>query len=691
MEEEIERLLKENDKRNAVLFAPFNPLTGEGAILEREWIEIPDFDIPRQYVPKAMLEEPFVKAVLRCGSLAKFLGASGRPEIGKEALSETLIRIRCKHDFCFWAFVFARIKNKEGGDDIPFSLNLPQRMLVSVFEEMRLAGAPIRVIVLKARQWGGSTVTQIYMSWIQLVHKTGWNSLIVGHTKDASVEVKGMFDKLIQAYPLEMMYDVGASFKDNEPKFMTEAASGNIFKIPQRNCKVKIGTAVEPNSARGGDSALVHCTEVAFWKKTEGKTPQEIVRTACSGAGLMPMTMIVYESTANGTGNFFESEYRAAKENKSTFKSLFVPWFKIERYTLPIKDRDEFARNLYKNRLNEYISDRRHDSGKYLWWLWQQGATLEGIHWYCLKRAEYDEHGDMAAEYPSDDVEAFQHSGCSVFDKYKVELLKPSCRPPQLVGDVYGDGDSGKEALQHVKFEADSQGKFCVWELPEVFPDKRIANRYLTVVDVGGRSNKADFSVVVVFDRYWMMETDGKPCVVAQWYGHIDHDLLAWKAAQIAKLYNDSLLVIESNTLETKDRDRMVDGDQSVFILNQIKNVYNNLYARKPSEIDIREGRSVKYGFHTNVQTKPMIISTLVKVVREALYVERDERCLDEYLCYEQKQNGSFGAEIGKHDDLLMTRAIGLHICFFEMERPSVVAHNDRLITKTYINSLAKF
>lgn len=502
MEEEIERLLKENDKRNAVLFAPFNPLTGEGAILEREWIEIPDFDIPRQYVPKAMLEEPFVKAVLRCGSLAKFLGASGRPEIGKEALSETLIRIRCKHDFCFWAFVFARIKNKEGGDDIPFSLNLPQRMLVSVFEEMRLAGAPIRVIVLKARQWGGSTVTQIYMSWIQLVHKTGWNSLIVGHTKDASVEVKGMFDKLIQAYPLEMMYDVGASFKDNEPKFMTEAASGNIFKIPQRNCKVKIGTAVEPNSARGGDSALVHCTEVAFWKKTEGKTPQEIVRTACSGAGLMPMTMIVYESTANGTGNFFESEYRAAKENKSTFKSLFVPWFKIERYTLPIKDREEFARNLYKNRHNEYISDRRHDSGKYLWWLWQQGATLEGIHWYCLKRAEYDEHGDMAAEYPSDDVEAFQHSGCSVFDKYKVELLKPSCRPPQLVGDVYGDGDSGKEALQHVKFEADSQGKFCVWELPEVFPDKRIANRYLTVVDVGGRSNKADFSVVVVFDRY---------------------------------------------------------------------------------------------------------------------------------------------------------------------------------------------
>lgn len=691
MEDVIKNILEENDRRRSKLLAPFNPLTGEGAVLDRVPLNIPDFVIPKQYVPKEMMKEPFVKALLKFGSFAEFRRFSGNPDISVETLSEMLVRIRCKHDFCFWSFMFARIKNKEGGDDIPFKLNLPQRMLVSLFESMRIKNKPIRTIVLKARQWGGSTVTQIYMSWIQLIHKTGWNSLIVGHTKDASVEVKGMFDKLIQAYPMAMMYDIGEEYNENEPKFKSEAASGNIFKIPQRNCKVKIGTAVEPNSARGGDSALVHCTEVAFWKKTEGKTPQEIVRTACSGAGLMPMTMIVYESTANGTGNFFESEYQAAKKEKSTFKSIFIPWFYIERYSLSIEDKTEFAKQLYNNRRNEYIADKRHDNGKYLWWLWQQGATLEGIQWYILKRAEYDEHGDMAAEYPSDDVEAFQHSGCSVFDKYKVELLKPSCKPPTYVGDVYGKELEGRGALEGLKFEVDKQGKLCLWEKPETFPDKKVANRYLTVVDVGGRSNKADFSVIVVFDRYWMMETDGKPCVVAQWYGHIDHDLLAWKAAQIAKYYNDSLLVIESNTLETKDRDRMVDGDQSVFILNQIKNVYSNLYARKPSEIDIKEGRSTKYGFHTNVQTKPMIISTLVKVVRDALYVERDERCLDEYLCYEQKSNGAYGAEIGKHDDLLMTRAIGLHICFFEMDRPYVVSNTDSIYPSNNVNSLAKF
>ena len=51
--------------------------------------------------------------------------------------------------------------------------------------------------------------------------------------------------------------------------------------------------------------------------------------------------------------------------------------------------------------------------------------------------------------------------------------------------------------------------------------------------------------------------------------------------------------------------------------------------------------------------------------------MERDRDCLDEYLVYERRQNGSFGAIPGHHDDLLMTRAIGLYICFNEMDPPA--------------------
>ena len=44
--------------------------------------------------------------------------------------------------------------------------------------------------------------------------------------------------------------------------------SGAIYRVPSRNCKIKIGTAERPDSCRGGDYNLVHCSEVGIWKKT---------------------------------------------------------------------------------------------------------------------------------------------------------------------------------------------------------------------------------------------------------------------------------------------------------------------------------------------------------------------------------------------------------------------------------------
>ena len=188
------------------------------------------------------------------------------------------------------------------------------------------------------------------------------------------------------------------------------------------------------------------------------------------------------------------------------------------------------------------------------------------------------------------------------------------------------------------------------------------------------QSSESAFLSTMQVDRSWLSVLFTVFRNSSMSYGHCDIDRLAWKAAQIAAYYDNSLLVIESNTLETHDKERQVEGgDQSLYILNQISGIYTNLYARRQSEDEIRQGMPRKYGFHTNIATKPMVISTLVKTIREHLYTERDTRCLDEYLCYEKKSNGAYGAIAGKHDDLLMTRAIGLHICFYEMEIPRLI------------------
>lgn len=687
-EHRINDLLAENTRRRNLMFARFNPITGEGSVGERVVVNIPDFPISKLWLPKAMTRNPLVKGLDKHGGIDGFLrsvmNVDPIPE-NREAVIDRFVRLRSLHDFPFWAATFVYIKNKEVGQpDCLFRLSYPQRRFVDMLERMRLAGKPIRIILLKARQWGGSTTSQLYMAWLQLIHRTGLNSLIISNFNKGSETIKGMFKKMIDAYPVAMLHDVGDIYSENEEKLVGVGRSGLTQLVPQRNATISIGSAESPDSCRGGDYALVHLSEVGLWKATDGKRPEDIVRSACSGVLYRPYTMIVYESTANGVGNFFHNEYVAAKDPdvKSQFEPLFISWFDIELYQLSFTSDSErlaFAIWLYNNRLNASSRSDREECGKYLWWLWKIGATLEGIHWYVEERAKYHDHGSMASEYPSDDVEAFVNSGSAVFDKYCVEALRPATKtPPRFIGDIYAYGDDGKDALRDLRFKADAQGLLQVWNLPDpVAPDdpEEVTDRYLTVVDVGGRSHKADWSVIVVFDRLLMID-GGKPSVVAQWYGHIDMDLLAWKAAQIAAFYDNSLLVIESNTLETHDRERSVDGDQSAAILNQIKGIYPNLYARRQSEDAIIQGLPIRYGFHTNVSTKPMIISTLVKVIREGLYVERDKRCLDEYLNYEKKPNGAFGAKAGTHDDLLMTRAIGLHICFYEMRLPQVVARN---------------
>ncbi len=682
-EEAVREILEEDARRRERNNSPFDPVTGESSVGERFRIELPDFIIPTQFLPVSMREEPLVKALLEAGSF-KVLSDGERDNIvgsgpysSKSAarLKAEFLMLRLRHDFPFWAATAVNIKRKGGGNDIAFRLNRPQRRLVECFERQRLAGEPIRIILLKARQWGGSTCVQIYMAWLQLMHSVGLNSLIIAHQGAGSDEIKDMFDRMLRSYPPELLYGddpMPPKSADGTIK-MTEnvGRSGQSVRVKHRNCKIKIGTAERPDSCRGGDYNLVHLSEVGIWRSTDGKTPEDIVRSACGGVLLAPMTMIVYESTANGTGNFFHREYLAASRGESQFQPLFVAWHEIEQYHLKIEDEEErrqLALRLWQGR-ESMASGDRSESGRYLWNLWRSGADLEGIKWYVAERAKYNDHARMAAEYPSDDAEAFAHSGALVFYRDDVERLRYGCRAPLFRGEI--ESHAGEESTEDLYLHETPGGGLEVWELPN--PDgRRITDRYAAVMDIGGRTSRADWSVIAVIDRGLMAE-GGVPRIVAQWRGHCDWDILAWKAAKIAAFYDEALLIIESNSLESRDPSRQVDGGELPSILCQIRDSYLNLYMRRAGIENLREGPEMKVGFHTNAATKPMVITSLIRAVREGLYEERSDAALDEFLCYERRPNGSYGAIISAHDDILMTRAIGLHIALHEMEPPRLL------------------
>lgn len=588
-------LLEENARRNAALHQAYDPVTGHGCCGQRLAHRVGGVDY---MLPQTMIDsEP--KSVYR--SKIKFQKA------------------RFAHDFEFWAATCVKIIDKTTHRQVPFVLNRAQRKLLGVLEGQRTSGKPIRVILLKARQWGGSTLVQIYMAWIQLVLKENWNSLICGHLRDTASAIKGMYSRLLANYPEQFKTD-GL----RQMKFKTYEGSKNVSVIDGRGCIVMMGSARSQEEIRGYDIMMAHLSEVAFWPETDRFSPADLVRAVGGTVTLAPHTLVVMESTANGQGNFFHNEWLRAKSGRSDKTAVFVPWHDIEIYRLPVGDAWELWRSL-----------DGYERG-----LWREGLTLEQINWYHHKRMEYVSHAQMMAEFPSNDIEAFSNTGRCIFDLNRLADLRQSCHAPAERGDVAAD----YKTLCNVRFVAQEGGLLEVWRRPD---PTTAAGRYVVTVDVGGRSDNADFSVIAVTD---CLGVDGRPEVVAQWRGHIDHDLLAWKAAQIAKLYCNALLVVESNTLETE---QCGGSDGGEYVLDTIGRCYRNVYCRPGT---------CRPGFHTNRETKQKALYDLIAAVRDGTYVERDDKAVDEMSWYEQKSNGQWGAMRGRHDDILMTRCITLKV-----------------------------
>lgn len=667
MDLEIKRIIDENKRRKSE--EQFDPVTGEGSVGDRFLLILPDHPVPRQWLPVGMRDEPLVKVLTGKGSLAEASRLNPRL-LTPRTLAEALARLRCRYDFPFWAATLAKIKNKEGGPDILFRLNPPQKRLVALFEELRLAGEGIRVVMLKARQWGGSTCTQLYMAWLQLIHSKGLNSLIIAQQKSASESIKDMFDLMMKSYPADYLCDAGESITGKERKMMAVGTSGSVFRIPRRSCKIYIGSAERPESARSGDYALVHLSEVALWPDTPSKKPEELVRACLGGQKGGALSMTVLESTAKGSGDFFNGEYEAAAAGTSAYSPIFVPWYEIPRYRIPVRDPEILAKELYANRTQAYVGDDRHEPGTYLWKLWENGATLEGIAWYIRERSKYADHAGMASEYPSNDCEAFANSGNPVFDEDRVSEIAKGCRPPIECGELTAESAFGPGGLRGIRFAARKNGPLKIWSHPET---GGWSDRYLCVVDIGGRSDNSDWTVAAVFDRV----NEGKgggPAIVAQWRGHAEFDRLPWICAALAKYYGDALLAIECNTITNHESRIGISGSSDTFF-SLLEEHYPNLYMRA-GDPESTHGSSPRYGFHTNRRTKRNVIQHLVGVVREQGYVERDKRCISELLSYEEKPDGSYGAIEGRHDDILMTRAIGLYISDFEMDAPRMrIAH----------------
>lgn len=677
---EYDAVIAENVRRKRTYYREYDQTIGdsESEVLKRRPLTI---DGVQYYVPEEMWKCDFVRKYRASKQdVAQLLMDCGIPDTAENELEviDELFKLRLKYDFEFYAKLCIRIQDKETKAMIPLVLNRGQRILLKQYEEDRLAGRPCRVVLVKSRQWGGSTLTAAYMFWMMRMHYKNWHTTIVALDQTQATNIRTMIKNIIKHLP---EFHETTSFKRHEGR-------ETIRIIQETGALVQIGSAEKPDALRSFDYAMLHLSEVGLWKSTKTKSGEDLAQSVESTVPNTPGTLVVYESTAKGVGNFFHSQYLAAKENKEKgyvgYQPVFVAWFDDKRNLSKILHFDRFVKSMTP----------------YQWWQWRQGATLEGIKWYAeTQRAKNWNDFQMKSEYPTTADEAFQTTGGTYFSNEMLEAIKANVRKPVFVGEIKADGLTGENALENISLYPNSaiRDSLKIWIHPTDFADstKTYKNRFVVVVDVGGRSEASDRSVISVFDRLSLTYECGAIERAALWYGHIDPDLLAYKAAQVATYYDNALLVIESNTYDTrykkKDKKYVAEGDHSYTVLDTLGELYDNIYVRRSTPDSTRDRQLKKIGWHMNKQTKYQAYDSYSISIRKGQYVEYSQDAYNEATQLTVNTDGQIEAMLGCHDDIQDTTAVGNYIAIESMPPVRIIDNTIKKQHQTKTGGVASF
>lgn len=169
-----------------------------------------------------------------------------------------------------------------------------------------------------------------------------------------------------------------------------------------------------------------------------------------------------------------------------------------------------------------------------------------------------------------------------------------------------------------------------------IYEDAVPGRPYVIGGDTAG--DGSDYFVGQVLDNI----TGKQVCTLRHQY---DEDTYARQMYCLGKYYNDALLAIETNfsTYPTKLLDLMG---------------YRNLYVREVED-DFTGKIKHAFGFQTNRLTRPVILSELIRILRESMSTVNDRDTLLEMLTFVRREKDLQGeAEPGAHDDCVMALAI---------------------------------
>lgn len=524
-------------------------------------------------------------------------------------------RKRLRDDAEYYCRNCVKIRTKQG-KIAPLIFNRVQRRFLKQLLDQWERTGRIRMVVLKARQQGLSTVISAIQYW-WLSQRKAQKGLVMAHEGDSTTTLLDMYRRI----------------HDNVPDIVrpgTKYLSRNELNFDKLDSGMRVATAGGRGIGRGETLTFAHLSEVAFW-------PVAFANTNFNGlVQAVPEednTFIFLESTAQGvTGKFYDMYQGAIRQDHlwNGYEVFFSAWVESDEY------RSHAPADFVRTPEEDVIATTA---------LELYGIVVDNDQLYWRRKKVGTSGLDLfKQEYPLTAEEAFLSTGRPIFntESLNTRLQKAKAKPAlkQLTLEERYD-DKGK-ALPLRVFAPNPRGELLVYR------ERDDKESYTIGADVGmgirggvkGRK-EGDSSVAQILDSQRRQ--------VAVWRGIVHPDVFADILIALGYHYNSATIAPERNN----------HGLVTCVALRD-KN-YPYIYTETP-EGTLEERDSINLGFFTSERTKPLIIDKLRQLDREGGIEINDPTTLQEMMTFVVTENGKMEAEGGTHDDCVMSLAIAAYV-----------------------------
>ena len=496
---------------------------------------------------------------------------------------------------------YIKIRDKSG-KIINLQFNEPQQRLYDIIKEQKLKNKPVRIVILKARQLGFSTIAESIL-FKETTTKFNVNTGIITHQDEATKNLFNMSKLMYECLPQEMKPAKKAS---NAQELIFDNDKGTGLKS-----KIRCMTAGSQGVGRSYTYDNLHVSELAFWPGNKKTTMTGLLQAVPN----LPSTIIIIESTANGF-EYFKEIWDGAVAGENDFIPLFVGWNELKDYQMPYTGFELTSEEIQLQR--------------------DYNLSLEQLTWrrWCIRNNCRNDIEQFKQEYPITPEEAFISTGACYFNKEiimgrinKIKNIKP------LRKGYFSYSINGNK-ISDIEFIDDDKGYIDIYEEPKE------GHPYVLGGDTAG--DGSDYFTGLVIDN-----SNSKQIVKLR-HNKIDEDEYSRQIYCLGTYYNNALVGLENN--------------YSTYPTKKLKEYdYPKMYIREVED-NITEVIQDKYGFLTTKATRPIILAMLKEIFRDNISYINDLDVLYEGLVFIKNEKGRPEAEQGKHDDLIMGLAITYYI-----------------------------